>query len=159
MKKIYPLIAILVLLTINCNKKNTYQLTYIYDYEEVLTDDQKLELDKLFVDHEKKTSNEITLVTTGDYGEEENIELYSLDFMAKHPIGKNGKNNGVLIVFSQSKSEVRITPGTGLKYLDESGTTAHLIKEVMIPKFEKKEYYEGLLDGCKQLIDFLETNK
>ena len=139
MKKLYLMMVICTLcIIINCKQGNRYTLKYIYDYEKVLDDDQKMRLDKLFVGLEKKTTNEIVLVTVGDYGNEANIELYSLDFKVKHLIGKKNKDNGILIVFSKKKSEVKILPGSDLRKLDKSGKTNYVIKSIMIPKFEKK---------------------
>jgi uncharacterized protein len=143
----------------NCKPDKTYNLKYIYDYEEVLDDEQRMKFDQLFIEHEKKTGNEIVLVTTEDYGELENIELFSLDFKTKHPIGKADKDNSVLIVFSKNKSEVRITPGTYHLKMDKTGKTEFIVKKIMIPKFEKKEYFDGLWTGSQQIISFLEQNK
>jgi len=156
MKKLYTILVISTLfLLINCKKSNSYALKYIYDYEQVLTDDQKMKLDKLFIELEKKTTNEVVLVTVEDYGDEGNIELYSINFKVKHIIGKPDKDNGVLIVFSKQKSEVRITPGSDLLEMDKNGKTNEIIKNIMIPKFEKKEYFEGLWEGSLELIKYL----
>jgi uncharacterized protein len=144
---------------INCKQGNRYTLKYIYDYEKVLDDDQKMRLDKLFVELEQKTTNEIVLVTTENYGNEDNIDLYSLDFKVKHLIGKKNKDNGILIVFSKKKSEVKILPGSDLQKLDKSGKTNYVIKSIMIPKFEKKEYFNGLWEGSLELIKYLEESK
>ena len=161
MKKFYLMMVLCTLFLItNCKDNKTYTLKYIYDYEQDLDDNQKLKLEKLFVEHEKKTSNEIVLVTVGDYGKENgNIDVYSLDFKAKHLIGKVNKDNGVLIVFSKKNSEVRITPGSGLLKIDKSGKTNYLLKSVMTPRFEKKKYFEGLWECSLELIKYLEENK
>jgi uncharacterized protein len=153
---IIPVISILLLIT-SCNSDNTYTLKYIYDNEGVLTDEQKIKLDKLFVDHEKKTTNEIYLVTTKDYDGQENIDLFTLDFQSKHIIGKPDKNNGVLIVFSDTQSEVRITPSSGLSKMDEDGITSEIITDIMLPKFEKDENFEGLWEGNVKLVEYLEN--
>jgi uncharacterized protein len=157
MKNLYLLLALGVFFLVSsCKTDKSYTLTYVYDYENILSDEEKLQLDQLFVEHEQKTTNEIVLVTVGDYAESENIDLYTEDFRAKHLIGKAEKNNGVLIVFSSKNSEVRITPGTGLLKMDEEGMTKHLIDEVMIPRFEEEAYFQGLLEGSQEMIEYLE---
>jgi uncharacterized protein len=160
MKKYYLLLIISTLILMpNCKRNTKYELKYIYDFEQVLTNKQKVTLDKLFDELKTETGNEVVLVTTADYGKEENIYLYSLDFKAKRGIGNNNKDNGVLIVFSKNKGEVSITPGKELQKMDTSGETNNIINNIMIPKFEKKEYYEGILEGSQQVVKFLKENQ
>ena len=160
MKKIHLIMVLcsLILLT-NCKKHIKYTLKYVYDFEQVLSDEEKVKLDELFVNHEKKTTNEIVLVTVKDYGTEGNIEVYSLDFKAKHILGKANKDNSVLIVFSKNKSEVRITPGSDLLKVDKSGMTKYLLDKVMVPQFNKKKYFEGLWEASLKLTNYLENGK
>jgi uncharacterized protein len=160
MKKIFLLMAMYILfMIVNCTQNQSYTLKHIYDFEQVLENDQKLKLDELFVKFEQKTGNEIALVTISDYGDNDNIDVYSLDFKAKHVLGKAGKDNSVLIVFSKAKSEVRITPGSDFVQMDKSGTTKYIIDSVMITKFNNKDYFEGLWNGSQKVIDYLEKGK
>jgi uncharacterized protein len=160
MKKIFLLMAMYILfMLVNCTPKKSYTFKHIYDFEQVLDNDQKIKLDELFAKFEQKTGNEIALVTIGDYAENDNIEVYSLDFKAKHVLGKDDKDNSVLIVFSEKNGEVRIIPGSDFAQMDKSGTTKSILDSVMIPKFNNKDYFEGLWDGSQKIIDYLEKGK
>lgn len=160
MKNLYLLFVLgALILTSSCNTNETYQLKYIYDYEKILSNDEKLQLDKLIVAHEQKTGNEIVLVTTANYEDEGDIEVFTLSFQSTHLVGKPDKDNGVLIVFSGKNSEVRITPGKGLAKMDEDGVTKDIIDNVMLPEFKKEEDFQGLLKGCRQIIEYLEKEK
>ncbi len=79
---------------------NSYK-TWIYDNEDILTIDQEIYLDSIISDFEKRTTNEILIVTSKDIGEYENPIFYAVDFGNKNGIGKKGKDNGLVIFFSK----------------------------------------------------------
>ena len=83
-------IILITLITLfSCSSKKTEKLpTFIFDNEKILNESQIKELNDLYKNHEKKTSNEIVLVTTDNYGNEENILMFTVQFGNMHQIGK-----------------------------------------------------------------------
>ena len=130
--------------------------TYVFDYENILSDEQENDLNKLYSLHEKETSNQIVLVTTPDYGDEPNMLLYSVKFGKKHGVGQKGKDNGVVIVFSQTLKETRISTGYGTERVLTDKITKEIIDSIMIPKFKKGELFDGIYEGSKAVTSFLE---
>ncbi len=145
--------SVLFLLSCNTEKENT---TWVLDNERILTPKQIAKLDSLFKDHERKTSNEIALVTTPDYGSDSSILFYSVNFSRKYGIGKKDKNNGVLIVFSMANRETRIATGYGIEKVLKDEIAKKIIDSIMLPQFRNANYFEGLWNGCKAITDFLE---
>ena len=109
MTKFYFLIIVFIVSSCSEPKKEKKKIeTFVYDYEQVLSEKEEREISNLFRDHEKKTTNEIVLVTTSNYGEDKNILFYSVNFGERNAIGKPNKNNGVVIVYSKAFSQVRV---------------------------------------------------
>lgn len=148
--------TILLFLWIGCSSKQPNETSFVYDYEEILTGEQEMELNGLIQNHERNTSNEIAIVTTPDWGGHENAVFYSVDFGDRLGVGKKEKNNGVLIVLSSTMRETRISTGYGLEDVLTDEIAKEIVDSVMVPKFKAGGYYEGIFSGTKAVIDFLE---
>jgi uncharacterized protein len=129
---------------------------FVYDNESILTLDQSKQFDSLFRGHEKRTTNEIVLVTTSNYGKFDNQLLFSVDFGRKYGIGKKDLDNGVVIVFSKAKREIRISTGYGTENILKDELAKKIIDSLMLPKFKDSLYFEGLRDGSIAIVKFLD---
>ena len=148
------LIFIFSALINQCTSKNVQQR--IYDYEVIFTAQQIHNLDSLYQDHEKKTTNQFALITTPNYGQDTSIESYALHIFNRLGIGRKDINNGVLIVLSKSNRQVRISTGFGTEKVLTNLYAKGIIDSIMIPEFKNDRYYEGILRGSKAIISFLE---
>ena len=83
---------LLFLCALNINCKTHRKTSSITDREGILTLSQRNLFDSLFNAHEKKTSNEIGLVTTPDYGRDTSILAFAIRFGNDQEIGKKNKN-------------------------------------------------------------------
>jgi uncharacterized protein len=126
-----------------------------------LTKEQRTKLDSLFNSHEEKTTNEIVLVTTNDYGSDTSILFYSVNFYRNLGIAKDNKNknNGVLIVYCGAKRETRIATGYGTEKVLKDEIAWKIIDTYMLPNFRKGDTFEGLWEGSKAIVAFLERSE
>ena len=152
-------IVILIFLILSCSSTSNRKMIFVYDNEQILTEEQEKEFDQLFREHEKKTTNEIVLVTTPDWGEQKNALFLSVNFSEKHGIGKKEKDNGVVIVFSNKQRETRISTGYGTENVLKDEIAKKFIDSLMIPKFKEGKHFEGLFAGSKAVVDFLEQSE
>ncbi len=136
----------------SCQQK---KIIFVYDNEHILTKEQSSQFEKLFSDHEKKTTNEIVLVTTPSYDPDTSIESYSLRFLREHGVGKPKINNGLVIVFSQVYRKVRIETGYGTENVLKDEMAKKIIDSLMIPRFKDGNFFEGLLGGSNAIVNFL----
>lgn len=130
--------------------------SFVFDYEYVLSDKEETSLDSIFKLHETKTTNQIALVTTPDYGKESNMLHFAVEFGNSHGVGVKGKDNGVVIVFSNTLKETRIGTGLGTERVLKDEIAKSIIDSIMIPKFRKGQMFEGLFKGSEAIIEFLE---
>lgn len=152
---LYAFIALLFFATgPGCNEGD--EQIWVLDNEKILTNEQISRLDSLFKAHEKKTTNEIALVTTADYGSDTSIFFFGLHFARKHGIGKKAKNNGLVVAFSMAKREVNISTGYGTEKILTDEIAKAFIDSVMVPHFKNGEAFRGLWNGCLAIVAFLE---
>lgn len=113
----------------------------VNDFEQLFTERQ--------IDHfttelnyfENDLGVQMALVTVPDFGNYLFLENYALALFNYWGIGEKSKNNGVLLILSKSKREVRITTGYGLeKHLTDS-ECAFIIQETMLPQLKSGNYY------------------
>ncbi|MEX1002203.1 MAG: TPM domain-containing protein [Crocinitomicaceae bacterium] len=155
MKIILPLF--LVLLLSACSSKPREQ--FVFDNEQILTDEQEEELTTLLKEHEKKTDNEIVLVTTAGWGEHHDIFDYIDNFIEENRIGKNKNGNDIVILYSNQQHATVISTGSNIKHVLTDEVGKDIVERLMIPKFNEGNYFEGLYEGSKAVVDFIEEEK
>lgn len=130
---------------------------YVNDFEHLLDSTQIKQLTKLIVGFEAKTTNEIAVLTIADfstYGDD--IEGFSKNIFNSWGIGKKDKNNGMLIVVSAHKRLIRISTGLGVNATLTDDLGDHIINDIMIPEFIKKDYATGITNSVVEIIKILE---
>ena len=158
LKKIFALIFLInTLIFIGCqHKKEKIFIPSIFDREHILSISQRKHFYSLYRAHEKKTSNEIALITTPDFGKYETLFLFAIDFGRKLGVGKKDYDNGIVIAFSKTKKQIFITTGYGTEKVLKDEMVKKIIDSLMTPKFKDSMYFEGLDAGSKAIIEFLE---
>jgi len=136
-----------------CTSQTVEQKTnWVYDQEEVLSENEEDALNELIRRFEKETTNEIVIVTTADIGEHEKMVFYAVEFGDRLGIGKKDKNNGLIIAFSSTLHETFIATGLGTEYILTDPICKSIIDEQMVPNFRDGYYYRGLESGLKECI-------
>lgn len=124
----------------------------VNDFEHILTEQQIKELTALIKEHELLTTDQISVVTLTSITPYENIADYSLHLANYWGVGREGKDNGVLIALGRELREIRIQNGFGIEERLTDSETQKIIDELMIPEFKKDNYYEGLKKGIEAII-------
>lgn len=145
--------TILFLIT-SCNPPK--KTVWLLDTETYLTQIQIDRLDSLYKSHAKKTTNEIALVLTPDYGMDTSLLFFAVTFGREHEIGSKEKANGVIIAFCGPKNNVSIATGYGTEKVLTDEIAKKIIDSVMIPNFKQGEIFKGLWGGSKAVVEFLE---
>ncbi|MCO6360228.1 TPM domain-containing protein [Roseivirga pacifica] len=153
MKKIFLLFSTILIIGCSSNKN---ELSAILDIEEVLSETEELRLNKLIKEHERKTTNEIAIITTPNWGDYDNSLDFAVNSGNKLGVGKANKDNGVVIIFSKTLKETRITTGYGTERVLKDELVKQFIDSLMLPHFRKDEFYEGILAGTQAVITHLE---
>ena len=125
---------------------------WVSDFENILNEAQKRDLTLIIENFEKKTGNEIAVVTVDSIGPYTDFMKYAVDLGSFWGIGKKDKNNGALIVVSKKLRKVRILTGLGTEKILTNEICAQIINQSMVPDFKAGNYYLGIKSGLQDLI-------
>lgn len=125
---------------------------FVNDYENILTTTQEKRLTKIIEAFEKKTSNEICIVSVSTILPYTNFAQYTTNLANAWGVGKKDKNNGLLIVLSKKAREVRIGTGLGTERILTDKICTTIVDKTMIPEFKKGNYFKGIKAGVKDII-------
>lgn len=85
---------------------------YIYDDDNIIDDDVEKKLNKMLVELEEKTEAEFAVVSVKSLLDK-SIEDYANNLFNTLGIGKKGKDNGALLLFSRSDKKVDLKLAEG----------------------------------------------
>lgn len=133
--------------------------SWVSDFDNIFSDDQKQSLDSLIGDFELKTSIELAVVTIPVYAtDEERFDELTLHIAKTWGVGKKEKNNGVLIGISAGYRRLRIQTGLGIETVLTNEITQNIIDQVFVPAFKGGDYYKGTYDGILEIVSVLSND-
>ncbi|MFC6999044.1 TPM domain-containing protein [Rufibacter roseus] len=125
---------------------------YVNDFENILSKEQIKELTEIITSFERKTTNQIAVVTISSVEPYSDFDQYALDLSKEWGVGRKEKNNGLTIVFSKSLSKIRISTGLGTEKVLTDEICQSIIDQFMVPKFKEGQFYDGISSGLTELI-------
>jgi len=124
----------------------------VNDFEEIFTAEQVKELQKIILDFETETGNQIAVVSLNSIGNYESFEHYAHDLSNEWGVGSAGRNNGATLIFSKSLRKIRIATGLGTQEALTDEECKKIIETAIVPEFKKGDFYEGCRKGVLALI-------
>ena len=135
-------------------QENYPKLTEIVtDNAQIFTQPQLEELRDKLHQFELETTNQVVILTINELGNE-TIEQYANGVFNQNKLGQEGKDNGILILFSKLDREVRIEVGYGLEPYITDAVASRIIRNTMVPRFKEEDYFGGLDVATNQIIEF-----
>jgi uncharacterized protein len=86
----------------------------------------------------------------------ETIEQYAIRVAERWKLGREGIDDGVLVLVAKEDRELRIEVGYGLEGVLPDAIAKRIIAEVMVPRFREGDFYGGLSAGVERLIAVIE---
>jgi uncharacterized protein len=129
---------------------------YVNDFEDILSQAQENYLDSMISEYDKKTTIQISLITIDTSMTSRNdFDDYILQMANHWGVGEKGKDNGIAIGISKGYRTMRIQNGYGIEKLLSDSETKNIIDTAFIPSFKKGEYFEGIVNGLKAIMNKL----
>ncbi len=161
MKK-YLIFCFLILASCQC-----YALTEIpifgqriTDESNTLTEQQQHNLDSLLIEFERpRTDGAQIAVLMVNALDGETIEQYADRVFKRWQIGKQGSDNGVLLLIIKDERRMRIEVGYGLEGAITDLTASRIIREQLGPQFKQDNYYQGIYNGLSALIHYIKKEQ
>ncbi len=122
----------------------------VNDFAKMMNPGQQAELEAKLLEFERNSSTQITIVTITSLGEYD-ISDYTIKLGKLWGVGKEGKNNGVVILAALQEHKIWIATGKGL----EGALTDYKcgkIRDKMKPFMKSGQYFEGFSEGANDVI-------
>ncbi len=124
---------------------------YATDRTLTLSQDQVAALNRQLMQFDQQTSTQIVVLlvpTTGDLS----IEEAALKVAERNKIGKQGRDNGALLLIAKEDRAVRIEVGRGLEGVLPDILAGQIIRKEIIPKFREGDLPGGVFAGVEAMI-------
>ncbi|PJJ09265.1 TLP183/Psb32/MOLO-1 phosphatase superfamily protein [Flavobacterium sp. 1] len=133
---------LIVLFSSNCifsqftiPEKPSFQ-TSVYDYANVLSAQEKTQLEEKLIKYSDSTTTQIVVITIESL-KNEDVSLLATNWGQKWGIGGTEKNdNGVIILLAKNERKIAINPGYGLEDRLTAGIGGEIIRNIIIPEFK-----------------------
>lgn len=127
--------------------------TLVNDYANVLSADQKQQLETKLVAFNDSSSTQIAIAILKSVGEYD-INEYAVELGRKWGVGQSGKNNGIMIVVAVGDRKISIQTGYGLEGALPDIYAKRIIDNDIKPNFKAGNYYAGLDEGTSSIIKY-----
>ena len=127
--------------------------TSVYDYAQVLSANEKAQLEEKLIKYSDSTTTQIVVITIESL-KNEDIGILTPKWAQQWGIGGTEQNdNGVLILLAKAERKIWISPGYGLEDRLTAGIGGEITRNIIIPEFKAGSYYKGLDKGTDAIID------
>lgn len=124
---------------------------FVNDYTGTLSSEQKQQLEDKLSQFEKETSNEISIAIINDL-RGDTIENFAVELFKEWGVGKEEKDNGILILVAKDDRKMRIEVGYGLEGVLTDAQSSWIISDIMKPAFKNNDFFKGLNEAVDKII-------
>lgn len=128
---------------------------FVNDFASIISSETISKIEKKLSDFEKNNGTEIVVVTVPSL-DDDVIENYAVELFQDWGIGKNGKDNGVLLLVAQSEHKVRIEVGYGLEGDLTDLVSNTIIRNDIIPRFKEEDFSKGIENGVESIMQVVQ---
>lgn len=121
------------------------------DYANMLSAQSATALEQKLAAFERETSTQVVLLTVSSL-QGETIEGLAIRVAEAWQIGRQDKDNGVILLLAKQERKIRIEVGTGLQGALPDITAAQIIRKVIAPHLKAGNYDAGINAGLDAII-------
>ncbi|MBK8565585.1 MAG: TPM domain-containing protein [Saprospiraceae bacterium] len=123
----------------------------VNDYVGILSGGEVQALEQKLVAYDDSTSTQIAIVIEQSL-EGDDVFDYSHRLAEAWGIGRQGKNNGILIYIAIGDRKLRIQTGYGAEGFLPDAMSKRIIEQIITPNFRQQNYYQGLDQATGAII-------
>jgi uncharacterized protein len=117
---------------------------FVNDFADVISAQDEAAISRTAQAVEQATSIEIAVVTVESMAPYGSIEEFSIDLATAWGVGKEGEDNGILVVLAIAERKTRIEVGYSLEGVFTDGLTGRIMDTSMVPYFRNDDFSTGL---------------
>ncbi len=123
----------------------------VVDAANLLTTQARADLDAKLAAHEKASGNQVVVVTVPSL-DGESIEEYGVGLGRHWGIGREGEDDGILLIVALNEREVRIEVGYGLEGTLTDALSSQIIQNEILPRFRAGDMSGGIVAGADAVL-------
>lgn len=139
------------------NIHQTDKNRYVSNPDNILSATTVSQMDAIIGNVWEKTTAELAVVAISKIDGSSDIETFATELYRHWGIGKEDKNNGVLILLVTEERRVVIRTGYGTEGLLPDIYCSRIIRNLMLPQFKKGDYDSGMLAAVSEIGKLLTT--
>lgn len=128
-----------------------YPPRLVNDFENILNDVDEQQLEDKLVNFDNQTSTQIAIVSVSDI-KGYDIDEYATNLAHKWGIGREQKDNGIIILVSVANRQISIQIGYGLEGVVPDAIAKRIIENEVKPEFRVGNYYAGIDKAVNTLM-------
>jgi uncharacterized protein len=125
---------------------------FVSDYANILTAEQEAVLEARLEALSQSEGSEMAVVTVPNLAGD-TVENFAVSLFAEWGIGKEEKDNGLLLLIAVEEREMRIEVGYGLEGTITDAQSYWIIRDVLTPAFKNGEYYTGISGAVDKVTE------
>lgn len=122
----------------------------VVDTTATLSASEKEQLNATLEQLERDTGSQLVVVIVPTTGAEA-IEQYSIRLAEEWKIGREGVDDGVILLVAKEDRKLRIEVGYGLEGAIPDAGANRIIDEFIVPEFKRGNFYDGIAAGVDAL--------
>lgn len=131
---------------------------YLSDFAEIVDPASADSIASLATELREKTGAELAVVTLRDLGGE-TIDPVATALFRQWGVGRQGHDDGVLVLLALAERKVRIEPGYGVEGVLPDGRCGAIVRRVMGPDLSAGRYGPGLLAGARAVAGVIAAER
>ncbi|MBN1447493.1 MAG: TPM domain-containing protein [Bacteroidetes bacterium] len=124
---------------------------YVTDLAGVLSSGDADQIERMLEQYDRSSSSQFLVLIIPTL-EGESLEDYSLRVVEKNRIGREGSDNGLLLLVAVNDRKMRFEVGYGLEPVLTDALTSVIISDVIAPRFRNGDYANGIYAGMQAAI-------
>lgn len=129
--------------------------TRVTDLTGTLSPVQQDRLEQALKDFEARKGSQIAVLIIPTT-QPEAIEQYAMRVVETWKLGREGIDDGVLLLVAKEDRALRIEVGYGLEGVIPDAVAKRVISEIIIPYFKRNDYFGGIEAGVNRLIRLID---
>lgn len=129
--------------------------SWVTDLSGTLGVDQRQALEQRLQGLEQRSKAQVAVLLVPEL-EDETVEQLAVRAFAQWRLGRQGQDDGVLLVVAKQSHALRIEVGYGLEGRITDVQAKHIIDERIAPAFRQGDYYTGVLHGIDAIGELIE---
>jgi uncharacterized protein len=123
----------------------------VVDLAGVLSPAAEQALSERLAEHERRTSNQVVVATVPSL-QGYDIERYAVELFRAWSLGRQDRNNGVLLLVAPNERAVRIEVGYGLEGTLTDALASEIIRNRILPRLRMGDLAGGIASGVDGIL-------